>query len=828
MLVTSVRAADPKVPKVSRLAETLLSDQEMQELVGKAPAAEPSKVSSPFPPRKVELPRAGGKNALGMEVGEDLARAYAAYARHDGDEVLASLARIDKPGAVPLARWHYSFLRAQTFLTLGRAADAEEELRETATREIALWGSDLNARALRGEAKLWLADYRGALQDYARVWQATKDWRLPVSYSWPPGNIPELVGVTTAQMRAMTGIAGVFLLQGEPARALGWAEAVEQRFNDVHYLATHWLYGRYIAAEPDSYFGRASNYSFLGAARLANGAPIAEAEKAFAAAAAFYEAVQYPSGRVIAESLMSWGLHKRGETDRAIEVAERMVELAGKQGLADLIWRVEILRGAFLYDKGDAARAEEAFRRAQASVESVTSSLASDRSKLRFGAGKEEIAYRLTRIDAARGDLSTLFRDMERGRARAFVDMLAGRVVAPGREAELVEALRRVDRDLLRERLRRAAPASGVPVAEAVEKLEHERKLLSEKLFERDPEIAEVFAVGVRDLRDIQSALRKGEVLAYWLPYRDDDPMSALLVSSEGARLLQTELKGRELDRMLADFRRAVALQLTPRQKEIADKLGIALRVRDWGAGMSGAYVVPTGSLHYVPWMALDIDLPVAVVPNGAWVARRGENAEGKPAVVVGDPELGGVLPQLTGARDEAQAIAKLVGGATLIGAAATEQALRDRIGDGASLLHLATHGRFEPDAPLDSAVYLSEAGKAKLLTAADLFARPLRARYVVLSACESGLGEAVAGDDYLGLARSFYLAGARAVLHSLWQVEDTSTQMFMVAFQTELQSGSSKGNYGAAILKARDTLRSAGLPPWMYGAFVLGGALRD
>ena len=138
-----------------------------------------------------------------------------------------------------------------------------------------------------------------------------KDWRLPVSYSWPPGNIPELVGVTSAQMRAMTGIAGVYLLQGDAARALGWDEAVEQRFNDVHYMGNHWLYGRYIAAEPDSYFGRASNYGFLGAARLASGAPLAEADKAFSLAAAFYDAVQYPTGRVISESLRSWGLHRQ-------------------------------------------------------------------------------------------------------------------------------------------------------------------------------------------------------------------------------------------------------------------------------------------------------------------------------------------------------------------------------------------------------------------------------------------------------------------------------------------------------------------------------------
>ena len=59
----------------------------------------------------------------------------------------------------------------------------------------------------------------------------------------------------------------------------------------------------------------------------------------------------------------------------------------------------------------------------------------------------------------------------------------------------------------------------------------------------------------------------------------------------------------------------------------------------------------------------------------------------------------------------------------------------------------------------------MSDGAGQTSLTAARLFEAPLNADVVVLSACETGLGQTTAGDDFLGLARSFYLGGTRAVL---------------------------------------------------------------
>jgi CHAT domain-containing protein len=114
----------------------------------------------------------------------------------------------------------------------------------------------------------------------------------------------------------------------------------------------------------------------------------------------------------------------------------------------------------------------------------------------------------------------------------------------------------------------------------------------------------------------------------------------------------------------------------------------------------------------------------------------------------------------------------------------------------------------------------LSKERKAFSLTANSLFENPLPAQTVILSACATGMGKITSGDDLLGLVRSFYLGGAVAILSSLWPIDDEGTKIFMDTFHRQAQNGS----YGDAWLAARNELKQRGMPPSVYGAFILGG----
>ncbi|MEH1861458.1 MAG: CHAT domain-containing protein [Nostoc sp.] len=108
-------------------------------------------------------------------------------------------------------------------------------------------------------------------------------------------------------------------------------------------------------------------------------------------------------------------------------------------------------------------------------------------------------------------------------------------------------------------------------------------------------------------------------------------------------------------------------------------------------------------------------------------------------------------------------------------------------------LLLFATHGIFDPVNPALSGIVLSlvdKQGKPQtrgFLRLNDIFNLDLPAELIVLSACESGLGDDVQGEGLVGLTRGFMYAGAARVTVSLWNVNDQSTKELMIAFYKQI-----------------------------------------
>ncbi|MDZ4715384.1 MAG: tetratricopeptide repeat protein [Cytophagales bacterium] len=160
-------------------------------------------------------------------------------------------------------------------------------------------------------------------------------------------------------------------------------------------------------------------------------------------------------------------------------------------------------------------------------------------------------------------------------------------------------------------------------------------------------------------------------------------------------------------------------------------------------------------------------------------------------------------------------------------------------------LVHIATHGFFLSDLDVEdnaaaelttnplfrSGVLLAGAGvdretsKSKedgVLTAYEAMNLNLdQTELVVLSACETGLGEVRNGEGVYGLQRSFLVAGANNVLMSLWQVDDQATQELMHSFYTFWLKGATKQEaFRNAQLQTKEKYQI----PYFWGAFVLIG----
>ena len=153
----------------------------------------------------------------------------------------------------------------------------------------------------------------------------------------------------------------------------------------------------------------------------------------------------------------------------------------------------------------------------------------------------------------------------------------------------------------------------------------------------------------------------------------------------------------------------------------------------------------------------------------------------------------GATFEPLPGTRLEVQSIAALFNESTvLLGSDASEQALealRTR-GQLASfdVIHLATHGRVDDLAPMNSRLLLAQdrlpdplalaepeapAFDGNLTAGEVMSTWRLDADLVNLSACRSGLGRQSGGEGYVGFAQAFFLAGCRSLLVSLWEVDD-------------------------------------------------------
>jgi CHAT domain-containing protein len=116
----------------------------------------------------------------------------------------------------------------------------------------------------------------------------------------------------------------------------------------------------------------------------------------------------------------------------------------------------------------------------------------------------------------------------------------------------------------------------------------------------------------------------------------------------------------------------------------------------------------------------------------------------------------------------------------------------------------------------------LPEEAEDGLLTAEDVSGLDLLAtELVVLSACETGLGDVRTGEGVFGLQRAFTLAGAKTLVMSLWSVPDDATRQLMEGFYKRLLAGEGRAD---ALRNAQLKLRERYPDPRYWGAFICQG----
>lgn len=775
------------------------------------PDATPLAKLQDFSKVKIRPIKKGKKHSFGERYSEEMAKAVQALYRSDLPGVRESLTLIDSnKDTTPLESWWGLFTYAQTLLAVGRASEAEQLIPELREREQAWIGHDLNSRALHGELMVWIGDYVPALEELGAVYRSTKDWRMPVSYGGAPDNLAEIVSLTQAQLRAMTSLSALAMQLGNDALARDWANAAEARYNDVVYVVNHWIYGMVMPGHFDIYYGRAINQTVKAAAIVALESD--GAAQAIDDATQSITALGWRCGTVFLDAVLARAHLRSGDGDQALSRAKAATSDSIKAECHDFTWRIDMIAGDALMSIDEPDEARKAYERAERAIGLVSGALAGDRAKLRFGVGKEHVTLRLVELALIENDIDDAFAIAERGRARAFSDLLADRVI--DHKVGVFDELKAIDDRIRASNLARMAPMGEIDSID-IEALFTKRNNLLEALSDSEPKLAELLGYFSIEIKDVQSHLVADQSMLYALPTSDSDLIRWIAIDSSGASMTYSSLTHEEVNALITDITEFGEDDLDIPQRRALKKLVMGLGLYEITG--TSVFIVPSKSLYRVPWGVILTDRLVSILPSASSLVyfSRDSNVSDND-VILGDPDYGGVMPQLPGARNEAIEVGKLLSADPLLSEDATEERLRTAVGNQARILHLATHGSFDPLRPLESGIYLTRSK----LTTQSLFDRPLNSDTVILSACESGLGQTMAGDDYLGLARSLYLGGTRTVIHSLWPVSDQATQKFMRSLYQSVNTHS----IGHAWRLAVDQMVLDGYPPHISGAFVLGG----
>jgi CHAT domain-containing protein len=274
--------------------------------------------------------------------------------------------------------------------------------------------------------------------------------------------------------------------------------------------------------------------------------------------------------------------------------------------------------------------------------------------------------------------------------------------------------------------------------------------------------------------------------------------------------------------------------------------------------------IVPDGVLHYVPFGAfpgeegkpLIAQHEIVYLPSATLLdtARRAPHTEERPAAIAvfadpvfqrNDPrfapsargqsrtsERGSDFRRLQFSRREADAIRKAAAGTEAfqaLGFAAARKILTESDLRRFDILHIATHGVVNTEAPELSGLVLSlfdEEGRPidGFVRLDEIYNLDLRADLVVLSACRTALGKVVYGEGIIGLTRGFMYGGARRVAATLWSVDDRATAQMMAHFYDRLlrqHAAPASALRSAQLEMLRDPRWS---DPYFWAAFTLHG----
>lgn len=365
---------------------------------------------------------------------------------------------------------------------------------------------------------------------------------------------------------------------------------------------------------------------------------------------------------------------------------------------------------------------------------------------------------------------------------------------------------------------------------------DRELRQLMLQLNAKNPRIYQALSIKAEDVRELQKSLPEGTVVVEY--FLADDALYIFVIARESGRprAFKVDVAAADVERAVFEWRTAIAAHNPVDRAELEkrrsrgqkraevfgmDPVEAPKRSRELGQKLYNwllapieaelklaktAMLVPYGPLYYLPFHALehsgpDGSLRYAIEDtrlgylSAATKFRLGATEAKAPRTLLAFANPDGSLP---GARAEIDRVRKDSFPEAQVyyeGDATKEKFLK--LADQFSVIHFATHGVLSSDA---TASYLKMAGEPlTVFEISGLEGLYGKTDLVVLSACDTALqlGKST-GEELISVATAFSMAGAPALVASLWEVDDEATAELMAEFYRLLKVG--RGADGAVV----------------------------
>lgn len=568
-----------------------------------------------------------------------------------------------------------------------------------------------------------------------------------------------------------------------------------------------------------------------------------------------------------------------GDYQNSTVYYDKAINLALTENENKTLWESYLEKGNLLKKQGNLQSAKFYYLNSINIIESLRASLSSEEDKANFlGTDKRLDAYfnlidllvKESRETKSSRPLEEAFLYLERARARVFLEQIADAKIAENlpaniklinQEKEMMSELSRLYTRLLSPSLSEEDRTSAL---KEIKVLEMRLENLKRQIRSQNPAYAKLTYPDIINYRQAEKEFvdRKTAIFSFMV---GREASYAFCLSKNGLKVYPIPSQ-EELRQKIIAYRRAIS-DVDNRDFQLGFEIYRSLLEPGLTENVSHLIIVPDNLLNLLPFEALKPSgqpgdwlinhYNLSYAPSLSSLRellhlqnRYGRKKPNRTLLAVGDPYYGEFEQRSTSlssrqlfqdfyslsdirfyrlkyASDEINRISRLFPRSTVL---EREKASEDLIKSAQlanyRIIHFAVHGLIDDQKPARSALVLTldnDPNEDGFLQMREIMNLKLNADLVVLSACQTGLGQFIRGEGLESLSRAFFFAGSSSVLTSLWAINDQVSSQFMERFYLHLKSSETLNE---ALRKAKLEMIASPVVshPYYWAPFILHG----